>query len=51
MKRWLQGEDFYENLCKDEDIRQYMTPEEIKACFDPKSMLTHVDSIFARFGL
>ncbi len=51
MKRWLQGEDFYENLCRDEDVRKYLTPEEIKACFDPKAMLTHVDEIFARFGL
>ena len=51
MKRWLQGEDFYENLCKDEDVRQYLTPEEIKACFDYKPMLVHVDEIFARFGL
>jgi adenylosuccinate lyase len=51
MKRWLQGEDFYENLCKDEDIRKYLNPEEIKACFDPKAMLGHVDEIFARFGL
>lgn len=51
MKRWLQGEDFYENLCKDEDVRKYLTPEEIKACFDYKPMLVHVDEIFARFGL
>ena len=51
MKRWLQGEDFYENLCKDEDVRKYLTPEEIKACFDYKPMLKHVDEIFARFGL
>ncbi len=51
MKRWLQGEDFYENLCRDEDIAKYMTPEEIKACFDYRPMLTHVDEIFARFGL
>ena len=51
MKRWLQGEDFYENLCKDEDVRKYLTPEEIKACFDYKPMLVHVDRIFARFGL
>lgn len=51
MKRWLQGEDFYENLCKDEDVRKYLTPEEIKACFDYKPMLAHVDEIFARFGL
>ena len=51
MKRWLQGEDFYENLCKDEDVRKYLDPDEIKACFDYKPMLIHVDEIFARFGL
>lgn len=51
MKRWLQGEDFYENLRRDEDVRKYLTPEEIKACFDFKPMLVHVDKIFARFGL
>jgi adenylosuccinate lyase len=51
MKRWLQGEDFYENLCKDEDVRKYLTPEEIRACFDYKPMLVHVDKIFARFEL
>jgi tRNA pseudouridine38-40 synthase len=28
-----------------------LTPEEIKACFDYKPMLKHVDEIFARFGL
>lgn len=51
MKRWLDGEDFYENLCKDEDVRKYLTPEEIKVCFDYQPMLKHVDDIFARFGL
>ncbi len=51
MKRWLEGEDFYENLCRDEDVARYLSPEEIKACFDYEPMLTHVDEIFARFGL
>ena len=51
MKRWLEGEDFYENLCKDEDVRKYLSEEEIKECFDYKPMLIHVDEIFARFGL
>ena len=32
MKRWLEGEDFYENLCKDEDVRKYLSEEEIKEC-------------------
>ena len=27
------------------------THEEIEACFDVKKMLSHVDTIFARFGL
>ena len=51
MKRWLEGEDFYENLCKDEDVRKYLSEKEIKECFDYKPMLVHVDEIFARFGL
>ena len=51
MKRWLEGEDFYENLCKDEDVRKYLSEEEIKECFNYKPMLIHVDEIFARFGL
>ena len=51
MKRWLEGEDFLENLKKDKDIATVMTHEEIEACFDVKKMLSHVDTIFARFGL
>jgi adenylosuccinate lyase len=51
MKRWLQGEDFLENLEKDEDVKKVLTNEEIEACFDVKRMLRHVDTIMARFGL
>ena len=51
MKRWLEGEDFLENLKKDEDVTKYMTAEEIEGCFDVKKMLSHVDTIFARFGI
>lgn len=51
MKRWLEGEDFLENMKKDADIAKFMTPEEVEACFDVKKMLRHVDTIFARFGL
>ena len=50
MKRWLEGEDFLENLKKDKDIATVMTHEEIEACFDVKK-ISHVDTIFARFGL
>lgn len=51
MKRWLEGEDFLENLKKDEDVANFMTTEEIESCFDVNKMLRHVDTIFARFGL
>ena len=51
MKRWLDGEDFLENLKKDEDIKKYMSAEDIEGCFDVKKMLSHVDTIFARFGI
>ena len=51
MKRWMQGEDFRTNVEKDEDILQYLTKEEIDACFDYQYFLRHVDQIFERFGL
>ena len=51
MKRWLEGEDFFENLVRDEDIRQYLSEDDIRACFNPHAMLKHVDTIFARFDL
>lgn len=51
MARWLEGQDFRANLKKDPDIRQYLTDEELEACFDPTYMLQHVDTIMARFGL
>jgi adenylosuccinate lyase len=51
MKRWLEGEDFLDNLKRDEDIAAVMTNEEIEECFDVNKMLRHVDTIFARFGL
>lgn len=51
MKRWLEGEDFLENLKKDEDIAKFMSNKDIEACFDVNKMLSHVDTIFARFSL
>lgn len=51
MARWLEGQDFRANLKKDPDIRQYLTDEDLEACFDPAYMLQHVDTIMARFGL
>ncbi len=51
MKRWLEGEPFLPNLLKDEDLRRYLSEEEVRACFDPHAMLNHVDTVFSRFGL
>ena len=51
MERWLEGKDFATGLKSDENIKKYMTDEEIDACFDPYKLLKHVDTIMARFGL
>lgn len=51
MARWLEGKDFLAGLKNDEDIKKYLTDEEIEACFDPHAMLKHVDTIMGRFGL
>src|SRR5574344_473589 len=51
MARWLKGADFRTNVEMDEDVKKYLTKEEVDACFDPQPMLRHVDEIFARFGL
>ena len=51
MKRWLEGEDFKTNIKNDEDIKKYLSSEEIENCFDHKFFLRNVDMIFERFGL
>lgn len=51
MARWLENADFKSNVTNDPEISQYLSPEEIEACFDPSFFLRHVDTIMARFGL
>ena len=51
MAKWMKGEDFRSNVKKDEDIRKYLTEEEIDNCFDYKWFLRNVDMIMARFGI
>lgn len=51
MARWLEGADFKTNVNNDEDIKKYLMPAEIDACFDAAHLLRHVDTIMARFGL
>ena len=51
MKRWMEGEDFRENVEKDPDITKYLTKEEIDDCFDYQYFLRHVDMIMERLCL
>ena len=45
------GEDFKTSLNSDDEIRRYLSVQEIEECFDPKQNLKHVDLIFQRVGL
>ena len=51
MRCWLEGADFKSDLKADEDVRAFLSEEEIEACFDVTRTLKHVDTIMARFGL
>ena len=51
MARWLEGADFKTNVINDEDIKKYLSIQEIEECFDSSYHLRHVDTIMARFGL
>jgi len=51
MKVWETREDFRTLVERDEDIRRFLSPEEIAAVFNVERYLVHVDAIFARvFG-
>lgn len=51
MAKWEQGKSFKEGVLHDEDIRKYLSEEEIHSLFEYKHFLRHVDMIMARFGL
>lgn len=51
MKRWLNNEDFKENVHKDEDITKYLSAQEIDDCFDYAYYLRNIDVIMKRFGI
>ena len=51
MKRWLNNEDFKENVHKDEDITKYLSSQEIDDCFDYVYYLRNIDVIMKRFGI
>ncbi|MCD6166661.1 adenylosuccinate lyase [bacterium] len=48
---WNTGEQFKDAILQDEQVKKYLSVEEIEACFDLKKNLRHVDYIFKRVGL
>lgn len=51
MKKWLNNEDFRENVHKDKDITKYLSSKEIDDCFDYAYYLRNIDVIMKRFGI
>jgi len=51
MEAWEKQKPFQELLGSDPVISSTLTPEELKACFDPAFHLKYVDEIFARAGI
>ncbi len=51
MQAWKSGSGFQELAHKDPFISQYLKPADIRACFNPKYYLRHLDKVFRRvFG-
>jgi adenylosuccinate lyase len=51
MKVWEKGGDFKNYLSQDEAIQRLLTPDELKAAFDARAPLKHIDVIYRRvFG-
>jgi adenylosuccinate lyase len=48
LKVWDEGVDFKDLLSRDEEIRRYLSQEEIDTLFDVNRHLKHVDAIFDR---
>jgi adenylosuccinate lyase len=48
LKAWNEGLDFKDLVLADADIRKYLTPDEIEACFDIRPYLLKIDYIFER---
>lgn len=51
MRSWRSGEDFMGLLLGDEKVREYLSEEETRACFDLAGHLHNVKAIFDRLGL
>ncbi|GAB6180228.1 adenylosuccinate lyase [Desulfotomaculum defluvii] len=51
MEAWRTGTKFIELLDADADIKAHLTSEELTGLFDYSYHLSHIDDIYARFGL
>ena len=51
MRAWKERRSFLELLAQDPAVTEHLSPDELKACFDPAWYLRHVDAIFRRAGL
>jgi adenylosuccinate lyase len=49
---WNQsGGDFHKLIAEDPRVNQYLSKEEIEACFDPQNQLKNLDAIYQRLGI
>lgn len=51
MESWANNRPYREILWEDPKVRELMTEAELDACFELKTHLTHVNTIFRRLGL
>ncbi|MBE9116776.1 adenylosuccinate lyase [Lusitaniella coriacea LEGE 07157] len=46
-----EGGDFYNLICKDATVNQYLSSQEIEVCFSPQQHLKHLDDVYQRLGI
>lgn len=51
MRAWSERKPFAALLAEDRAVMAYLSPEELKGCFDPGWYLRHVEAIYRRLGL
>ena len=51
MAAWREQGSFQELLARDSEVMAHLSPDELKACFDPAWYLRNVDAIYRRLGL
>ncbi|MCF8566329.1 adenylosuccinate lyase [Alicyclobacillus tolerans] len=51
MQAWEEGRQFYDLIQEAPLVREKLSEEELRQCFDPSWHIKHVDTIFSRLGL